>query len=198
MEFLHRARPGAGSLALLPGAWNPPTRAHLAMARAALDWAEDAVLVLPRAFPHKEFEGPDQRRRAEWLESCARAEGLSAAVTEGGLFIDMARECRDATGAGRVFLVCGRDAAERIVAWDYGPEDAFGRQLEEFELLVAPRGGPYDPPPALAARIQPLALCEGWQDVSSTAVRELIRRGEPWTHLTPECIARLMDPRLYS
>ncbi|MBI5085856.1 MAG: hypothetical protein HZB13_14810 [Acidobacteria bacterium] len=198
MEFLHRARPGAASLALLPGAWNPPTRAHLAMASAALDWAEDAVLVLPREFPHKEFDGPDLRRRAEWLESCARAEGLSAAVTSGGLFIDVARECRAATGAGRIFLVCGRDAAERIVGWDYGPDDDISRQLKEFELLVAPRGGPYVPPPALAARIHPLALSEDWQDVSSSAVRDLIRRREPWTHLTPACIAGLIDPRTYS
>ncbi|MBI5280689.1 MAG: hypothetical protein HY858_03325 [Candidatus Solibacter usitatus] len=198
MEFLHRARPGASSLALLPGAWNPPTRAHLAMARAALAWVDDAVLLLPRVFPHKEFEGPDLHRRAHWLEACARGEQLSAAVTEGGLFIDMARECRAATGAARVFLVCGRDAAERIIGWDYGPQRGIARQLEEFELLVAPRNGPYVPPPALAARIHSLALGEGWLDVSSSAVRELIRRGEPWTHLTPECIAGLIDPRLYS
>jgi nicotinic acid mononucleotide adenylyltransferase len=185
MEFLHRANPQAARIALLPGAWNPPTLAHIALATAALGWAEDAVLVLPRAFPHKEFEGPGPDRRAAWLAACARAAGLSAALSDGGLFIDIARECRASTGAAGIFLVCGCDAAERIVGWDYGPGDSIDRQLEEYELLVAPRPHGFAPPSALAPLIHSLDLAGDWNDVSSTEVRERIRRGAAWTHLVP-------------
>jgi hypothetical protein len=39
----------------------------------------------------------------------------------------------------QLLFICGRDAAERIVAWDYGEPDAFRRMLDQFELLVAAR-----------------------------------------------------------
>ena len=155
MEFLHRAKQGTGGIALLPGAWNPPTRAHVAMLRAALAWAGEGVLVLPRALPHKEFEGASFARRAEWIRRIAAEHGLSAAISDGGLFIEMARECRSAAGDAAVHVVCGRDAAERIVGWDYGTASTIDSQLDEYQMLVAPRGGVYEPPAHLAARIHP-------------------------------------------
>lgn len=186
MEFLWRGGAGGGAVAVFPGAWNPPTLAHVAMAEAALKHALEVVLALACVMPHKRYEGPSFARRAEWLRAiCAARRGFSAAVTEGGLFIEMAREARAATGAARVLMVCGRDAAERIVNWDYGTGPSIERQLEEFELLVAPRGGPYTPPPALASRIHPLELPREWEDISSSEVRARRARGEPWRHLVP-------------
>ena len=193
MEFLHRAqhraKPGAGSIALLPGAWNPPTRAHVAMLRASLAWADEGILVLPRALPHKEFDGAALARRADWIRSIAVANGLSAAISDGGLFIEMARECRAATAASRVYLVCGRDAAERIVGWDYVQLSPIGAQLDEYQLLVAPRGGAYMPPEHLAARIHALALGDDWHEVSSTEVRQRILNGTAWAEFVPAEIA---------
>ncbi len=192
MEFLHRASASKGSIALLPGAWNPPTLAHLAMLRAALAWAEEGILALPRALPHKEFEGAGFARRAEWIRTIAAAQGLSAAISDGGLFIEMARECRAATGAAEIYVVCGRDAAERIVGWDYGtggsvsPIDA---QLGEYQMLVAPRGGAYVPPAHLAGRIHPLALADDWHEVSSTEVRQRLAGGAAWAEMVPDEIA---------
>lgn len=186
MEFVCRAGSG-GSVALLPGAWNPPTRAHVAMAHAARQWAGEAVLVVPRSFPHKDFSGPGLEQRLAWLAQVAGGE-FSVAIAEQGLFIDMARECRAATGAGRVFVVCGADAAERIVGWDYGAGDSIELQLEEYELLVAPRGCAYVPPAHLAGRIHALALGDGWHEVSSTEVRQRIRHGLSWAHLVPDAI----------
>lgn len=189
MEFLHRATPGIGRIALLPGAWNPPTRAHIAMLRAALDWASESVLVLPRSLPHKEFDGAEFARRAEWIRRIAEAHGLSAAISDGGLFIEMARECRAATGASQVFLVCGRDAAERIVAWDYGTSGSIHSQLNEYRMLVAPRAGAYVSPLNLAGRIHALALAGNWHDISSTEVRQRIQSGAAWADLVPAEIA---------
>jgi nicotinic acid mononucleotide adenylyltransferase len=192
MEFLWRgARPGAARIALLAGAFNPPTRAHMALARAALDYAPEVVFVLPRAFPHKPWEGTDPARRLEWLvKLCHSAGGLSAAAADGGLFLEIARECRQATRAGRVLLACGRDTAERIVGWDYADGPSIEDQLEEYELLVAPRQGFYVPPPALAEKVHALRLAGDYDEASSTAVREAIVAGRHWGHLVPDEIAR--------
>ena len=189
MEFLHRTSPAKGSIALLPGAWNPPTRAHVAMLRAALAWAEEGVLVLPRALPHKVCEGAEFARRAEWIRVIAATQGLSAAVSDGGLFIEMARECRAATGAAENYVVCGRDAAERIVGWDYGSAMSIDAQLGEYQMLVAPRGGTYLPPGRLAGRIHALALADDWHEVSSTEVRQRLASGAGWEDLVPGEIA---------
>jgi nicotinic acid mononucleotide adenylyltransferase len=197
MEFHRRAVAAGGAAALFPGAFHPPTRAHLAMAEAALAFADEVVLLLPREFPHKRYEGPGAGERLGLLRLAAEAAGprFSVAVSEGGLFIEIAREYRCLHPGARVLLVCGRDAAERSAGWDYGAAAPFERQLEEYELLVAPRGGVFAPPPALAGRVHPLPLEEDWQEVSSTTVRERLRCGLPWRHLVPatlhEAVARL-------
>lgn len=177
-----------GVTALLAGAWNPPTRAHVEMARASLRVAECVALVLPRRFPHKGDDGAAFELRAEWLRRIAeREERMAAAISEGGLFLEMAREARE-LGAGRVLLVCGADAAERIANWDYGEAGGFARQLEEYEMLVAPRAGLYVPPSELAAKFHELELDEAWAEVSSTEVRRRMRAGERWEELVPEAI----------
>src|SRR5579863_363849 len=51
LEFFRRAAGEPHSLGVLPAAFNPPTRAHLALARAALGIVEEVLLVLPREFP---------------------------------------------------------------------------------------------------------------------------------------------------
>ncbi len=179
----------ASSAALLAGAWNPPTRAHLELARAALAWARRAVFVLPRAFPHKPLEGASFEQRVQWIRSLAGLDPrFAAAVSEGGLFLEMAREAR-ALGATRVFLVCGSDAAARILAWDYGALPPVEKQLDEFELLVAPRPLPFRPPAHLRERIHTLMVPASLDGVSSTEVRRRISAGEPWRHLVPDLLA---------
>jgi nicotinic acid mononucleotide adenylyltransferase len=93
--------------------------------------------------------------------------------------------------------VCGRDAAERIVTWDYGAEDRFTDQLREFGLLVAERQGRYQPPAEYAGRIRNLDLGKGWEDVSATEIRKRIAGGGEWAHLVPERVV-LEVSRLYS
>src|SRR5687768_3337660 len=122
MQFVRRAPEATRTLAIFPGSFHPPTCAHLALAEAALKAADEVVWVLPRQFPHKEYRGVTLEQRAELLAALAGSEArFSAAITDGGLFIDIARECRAAYGADvDIWVVCGRDAAERIVNWDYG------------------------------------------------------------------------------
>jgi len=123
------------------------------------------------------------------LDAAGLAIPHAIASTEQGLFIDIARECRDHYGREvKLSLICGRDAAERILHWDYGRAGVVEEMLGEFELLVAQRGGHFSPPTEYRHRIHALDIREGHEEVSSTEVRERITRGEPWEHLVPERI----------
>ncbi|MGD0013004.1 MAG: adenylyltransferase/cytidyltransferase family protein [Bryobacteraceae bacterium] len=193
MEFFRRAAGTPARLGVFPGTFNPPTRAHVALAEAALAVVEEVVFVLPRAFPHKPYEEASFEDRLRMLELALPGQPrFSIAAASGGLFIEIARECRAAYGPhAELYFLCGRDAAERIVAWDYGRAGAIREQLAEYRLLVAPRGRPYQPPPELSDRIHALPFPGDYQEVSATEVRERIRRGEPWEHLVPEAIVRV-------
>ncbi len=194
MEFFRRAAGAPQKLGILAGTFNPPTRAHLALGRAALRVVEEVLFALPREFPHKSYQGASFADRLKMLEAALEGEPrCSIGATEKGLFIDIAGECRQAYGAAtELYFLCGRDAAQRVVNWDYGRPGAIREQLREFQLLVAPRGGRYQAPPELRERIHPLAVRGGHQEVSATGVRERIRAGQPWEHLVPPAVVELV------
>jgi nicotinic acid mononucleotide adenylyltransferase len=193
MDLVCRGALDARRVALLPAAWNPPTLAHLALAQAALEFAGEVLLVLPRVFPHKEFEYAGFDLRLEWLRRIANARaGLGVGVTGGGLFLEMARALRSADRkVEQVYIVCGRDAAERFLHWRYEREPSAVEQLREFSLLVAPRGEASLPTGGVLtevphASVHTLKLDPTLLDISSTEVRQRIGGGEPWTHLVPD------------
>jgi nicotinic acid mononucleotide adenylyltransferase len=198
LEFFRRAAGEPLALGVLPAAFNPPTRAHLALARASLGFVDEVLFVLPREFPHKSYvDTTFDQRRDMLLAATAVEQRYSVAASDRGLFVDIAGECREAYGDGvRLMFVCGRDAAERIIGWDYGEPDAFLRMLDRFELLVAPRLGDLRLPPEMRGRIQLLTVPDDLSEVSATAVRERVRRGERWEDLVPAEIASMVR-RIY-
>ncbi|MBI2680705.1 MAG: hypothetical protein HYX25_06830 [Candidatus Solibacter usitatus] len=141
-------------------------------------------------FPHKVYEGPGFEQRLRLVEQAVAQEPrFSVAASDRGLFAEIAEELAGSYAAAtRLLFVCGRDAAERIVNWDYGEAGAFPKMLERFELLVAARGGEYAPPAEMRARIHPLRLGENCDSISATEVRRRIAAGLPWEHLVPESI----------
>jgi nicotinate-nucleotide adenylyltransferase len=167
----------------------------LALAEAALAELDEVVLVLPRVFPHKNYAGASFAQRADMLHALVdRRPRLAAATTEGGLFIDIAEECRAAYGPNvQLAFVCGRDAAERIVGWDYGKPNAINKMLEIFQLLVACREGAYEPPPHLRQHILALQLPAGLDDISASDVRRRIRCGVAWQHLVRDEIVPILS-----
>jgi nicotinate-nucleotide adenylyltransferase len=203
MEFLHRTRPlstdGRLRVGILPGAFNPPTVAHCAIAGSALKHVDEVVFVLPRAFPHKVYEGAPFEIRVKMLRAIASQDpAFSIAVAEGGLFRSIAAEFREVYGPGARFsFLCGRDAAERILHWDYRGETTAEEMLREFDLLVAARRGEIEAPLHLRHAIERLYLSDDHDAVSSTEVRQRIERGEPWRHLVPE-EARELAEEFYS
>jgi nicotinate-nucleotide adenylyltransferase len=191
MEFRVKAAGAPRSVGILAGAYNPVTRAHVALAESALAHLDEVILAMPRELPHKRYEGVSFEDRLRLLERAVQGrDRLSIGIAERGLFIDMARECRAIYGpACETWLICGRDAAERIVAWDYQDAPGIVEQLREYGLLVADRQGTYEPPAPLRASVRRLPMAEDWGEVSATAVRERIARGDRWEHLVPEPLA---------
>jgi len=194
VEFIRRAAGKPAALGILSGTFNPPTRAHLALAEAGLAVVDQALFVLPRALPHKSYEGVGFADRLRMLELATL--GLlrsSVAITEGGLFAEIARECREAYGQDVTLkFLCGRDAAERVVSWDYGRPGAFREMLGNFELLVAARKGAFRAPAELREGIHTLAVPPEYEEISATDVRVRIAGGRPWEHLVPESIVPLV------
>lgn len=195
MQFLLRPPVPTAAVGLLPATFNPITIAHLELARAALTHVEQAILVLPRVLPHKDYSGAGFAPRLLILQEVVRQEPrLGLAVSEGGLFAEIAREFREAVGkTSPLWFVCGRDAAERIAGWNYGRPGAFAEMMRDFGLLVAGRDGDYLPPEAFASSIRTLALSESCADVSATLVREKIERGKAWEDLVPEAARKLVQ-----
>ena len=197
VQFHHRTRrrPPA-RLAVLPGSFNPPTIAHVELARSAKSLVDEVVFVLPQSFPHKDYFGATLAERVELLKAADHQ--ASIATTEGGLYIEIARDFSAHFGSGtEISLLCGRDAAERILTWDYGREGVVEEILAEFEVLVAPRGGEFAPPEQWAHRIKKLDVSSELNEISSTDLRERIARGDPWEHLVPKKIAERVR-RIYS
>jgi nicotinate-nucleotide adenylyltransferase len=190
MEFFRRVPAPPARLGVFPGTFNPVTVAHLALATAALDSVDEVLFVLPREFPHKRYSGASFEQRVEMLcASLGDAPAFSLAATAGGLFADIALECRQTYGERvQLSFLCGRDAAERVADWDYGQPDAFAGMLRDFEILVASRGGDYRPTPQLRTRVRRLELAAEFEGVSATEVRRRIARGEPWEHMAPPAV----------
>jgi len=189
LEFYRDTTERPLKVGILAGSFNPPTIAHLELARAASACVDLILCVVPRVFPHKEYSGATLEQRLEMLSAARLDVPHAIATSEQGLFIDIARECREHYGTeAKLAFICGRDAAERILNWDYGRAGVVEEMLAEFELLVAPRGGFFSAPEAFGHRMHGLRLGSGYEEVSSTEVRERIARGEPWEHLVPERI----------
>jgi nicotinic acid mononucleotide adenylyltransferase len=175
---------------VFPGAWNPPTAAHFEIARAARDYADEVIWVLPRAFPHKGFDGASFTNRCKMLEKLAP----SVAISEGGLYTEIADEAQEFFGPGsEILLVCGRDAAERMATWDYGVPGVFDDMLRRYRLLVAARRGEYVPAGHHSDRILTLNMDAKWNEVSSSELRRRIACGEDWRPLVPQAIADMVE-----
>lgn len=196
LEFLYRGAANPARAAIFPGAWNPPTIAHVEIARAARAWADEVIWVLPRAFPHKGFEGASFDARCRMLQKLVEGDGrgFSVAVSEGGLYAEIADEARAFLGEQpEIVLVCGRDAAQRMATWDYGTPGVFDNMLRRYRLLVAARHGGYEPAGHHSDRIVRLSMPGAWDDVSSSEVRRRIACGEDWRKLVPPTLAAMVE-----
>jgi cytidyltransferase-like protein len=196
MEFIRRSAPGR-TVALFPGTFNPPTVAHQALLEAVLAIVEECVVVLPRSLPHKTFDGgASLEQRLAMLERLDTRRAYSIAVAEQGLFVDMSEEFRRnaASAIAELYIVTGRDAAERMLTWDYGGSATVDQMFERFHLLVAARRGEFTPPAEYRHRVHSLDIDPAHDTISSTLVRDHIRRGSTeWRKFVPADVAPLAE-----
>jgi cytidyltransferase-like protein len=183
---------------VLAGSFNPPTIAHLHLLEAARDRVDELVCVLPRTFPHKVYHGATLEQRIEMLQASGLPERCSIAVSEGGLFAEIAEECHRAYSVPvQPQFICGRDAAQRIVEWNYGGQGVIEAMLERFELLAAPRDGHYEPPAHLRGKIHLLPVTRDLDAISSSEVRSRISNGAAWEQFVADGIVEMVR-RIYS
>lgn len=149
-----------------PGTFNPPTVAHLAVARAARDQRalDRVVLVLSvRPIDKEHVDVPSFSDRLAVVRAVAADEGpwLDVAVTEHRLLVDIAR--------GHDVLIMGADKWHQVIDPRYYGDDPATRDAAVAalpELAIAPRAGLDVPAHHL------LDLDPAHDPVSSSAVRE--------------------------
>ena len=186
------------SLGILGGTFNPPHLGHLAIARNARDeLGLDRVLLMPaHSIAHKHAgidPGAEHRLRMCRLlvEHASDASGLSVCALEverGGstYTVDTLEQLHNRHPHARLALIMGADTARTLPSWR---EPA--RLLALADLALVRRTGVSDQavlqsvPRPESVRFLDMPLLE----VSSTAVRELLARGEQVDELVGGAVA---------
>jgi len=198
------------SLAVLPGTYNPPTKAHLALATAALERAFDTVAFAVGTVTIDKPEvglGLDERLHL-LCEICRDQQRWGVVLHNRGLYAEQAEALRRSFPEieGLVFVV-GMDKVGQIFDPRYYADlgRSLGDLFDRARLLVAARGrldraalerlleqGPGRP---FADRIEWLELDAEVRDVSATAIRERLARGEPVSEWLPPSVERYLRGR---
>lgn len=197
------------SLAVLPGAYNPPTRAHLTLAESARARGFEAVLFsLGTVTLNKPESGLGLEERIQLLAEIARESGFGVVLVNRGLYAEQAEALRRALrNIERLVFVIGMDKVSQIFDSRYyaDRDRALSALFERAELLVAARGDldhaalerllaqPAARP--FAHRIGWLELDPGVREVSSSAVRERLARGELASEWLPPAVDRYLRGR---
>lgn len=182
------------------GAFDPPHRAHLALAEAARDQLRlDLLLVIPTGQAwHRASATSDARHRLAMAQlafaGLDRVQIDDCEIRRAGptYTVDTLLELRQRHIGAEWLLVLGADQAQKLSQWERWQE-----LLGLAKLCVAGRDG--QAPPAdnddNAARQAKAQGC--WQDlrlpamlVSATEVRRRVAAGEDISGLVPESIAR--------
>jgi nicotinamide-nucleotide adenylyltransferase len=197
---------GARRVGILPGSFNPPTLAHIELARRAREmFGLDAIVfTLSRVTVDKEkVEGLILEDRLLLLSLIARDLGWAhVSVVNRGLYYEQARAFRSLLGNNaRISFVTGLDKLIQIFDARYyqDREAALRVLLTEAQLLVAMRGtlGMDDVEQLLSRReneryrdrVFPFTLPDGMKEISSSSVRRRIAEGGGFEEKVPEIVA---------
>jgi nicotinic acid mononucleotide adenylyltransferase len=181
-----------GRCVVLLGAFDPPTRAHVAIARAAAR-AEGApaVLCLTKqllARPPGELLAPVDRLRL--LDAVAAREGFGLVVANRGTYLDVGRALRS-SGTAASFVV-GSDKLEQLADPSFyaDGESGVAATFSEFRFIVVPRPGhPAGRDDVRVMDARDVFEDDRFADISSTEVRRRVRRGEPVDAFVPPEVA---------
>ncbi len=186
-----------GVTGLFGGAFDPPHHGHVALARRAQErFALERLVVIPTGVaPHKRIETPAATRLR--LAEAAFADVPGTEVSrweidrgEPSYTLETTRWARERYGE-LLFLV-GADQFARLDTW-YRPDDV----LELAGLAVATRPGyPQEELERVCGTLRDPGRVEFFEiepwPVSSTEIRDRVRRGEPIDDVVPPAVARLI------
>jgi len=215
VQWLRRAaHPAPLRYGVLSGTFNPPTRAHLALAEAAVRQLrlDEVLFALPETPPHKENLAAGMEDRSRMLRLAIEVNPrFSAAITRHGLLVEIYDAVAPHYPAqARACFLAGPDAAERILLrWPYADrEQALQEMFARFDLGVAERTiegrrSRLDIPEGselsrYAAQIHPLEISDQLAALSATAARDAAARGASLEAIVPAAVAcYIRDHRLY-
>lgn len=185
------------SVGILGGTFNPPHRAHVALAAHALEVLRlDRVELMPaRVAPHKAVDDPGVEHRYEMTRlAVANLQRVSVSRLEldregMSYTVDTLRSLHACRPADQLTLLVGADMARSLGSWRE-PEAL----LELARVAVAPRGA--DERDAVTRELRGLGGAERMRflsiapmDISSSLVRERIAAGESVREMVPAEVA---------
>jgi nicotinate (nicotinamide) nucleotide adenylyltransferase len=195
--------PKGRRLGILSAAFNPITRAHLALAHSAYEHYQlhEVLFVLPITQPHKSIRDAPIEARLQMMHLAVDgASTFSIGLCTHGLFIDICRAVALAyPPQTSLWFISGRDAAERILTWPYtDPAATLSTLFAQAELLVADREGAFVLPdlPLVrehAAHIHHLPLPSEFSHVSATDIRTRLAQGQEVADLLPAAVLRYIQ-----
>jgi nicotinamide-nucleotide adenylyltransferase len=194
--------------AVFPGAFNPPTLAHLALATTVRDLGFDVVAfaLATRTIDKEDAAGLALEERLALLAVMAAGEQrLGALVQNRGLYAEQALAVRSAWPAlDDLAFVVGMDKVAQIFEPRYYVD--YDRSLATLfanaRLLVAARGAldraalerrlAAAPASRHRERVEWIELDPRWRDVSASAVRERLGHGDVPDEWLPAVVARVL------
>jgi nicotinate-nucleotide adenylyltransferase len=188
--------PSGGSLGILGGSFNPPHCGHIALARHALrELGLRRVLLMPaRVSPGKPVgEEPSPAHPEHRLEMCrlvaVGVEGVEACPLEierkaPSYTVDTLRALHDEHPDTALTFILGADVASTLPTWH---EAAAFPALAHFAVALRVGGGPIIELDRVGLPI--IRLHMPMIDVSSSLVRERVRRGLPVEDLVGRPVA---------
>jgi len=174
-------------IGVLGGTFDPIHEGHLAAAQAAMDCANlDRVLFVPSATPpHRGPALADAEQRIAMTRLAIagepRFEVSDVEVRRGAISYtaDTLRELQQLHPGDELFLILGWDAAKLLPTW-HEPEEV--RRLASILIVTRPGSGrPGGTSDIVCERPTP--------DISGSAIRRAIARGESVTGRVPEAVA---------
>jgi nicotinamide-nucleotide adenylyltransferase len=199
-----RSAPTLGSMALLPGSFNPPTAAHLLLAERARREGFGCVLfVLARNTVDKEPSGLMPEDRLLSLRFVAQRAGMGVAVCSAGLYADMADAAAMLFPGTEIAFLVGSDKVPAIFDGSYyeDRETALDALFSRARLIVAPRTDDGEVARQILERpenrawanlVSILPLHPAVSELSSTRVRGMLQAGADPTGLVPSAVGTFL------
>ena len=184
-------------LGVFGGTFDPPHIGHVSVATelVAHDDIDGLVWVPARNPPHK-TEGPVARAGTRLkmvraaMEGAARQDwsDLELSRTGPSYTVETLRALRDEYPGTDLVLILGVDQFAAFSTWKE-PEDV--ARLADLWVLAREGQSPGDVDPGVVVEWRPVVVSR--VDVSSSQVRQCVRRGEPFRHLIPSGVAEIIE-----